>query len=211
MFIYYVYAYLRRSDGTPYYIGKGKGKRVYSSKHNVTVPSDKRYIVFLEQNLSETGALALERRYIRWYGLKINHTGILYNLTEGGDGGDTSLSPRFQESLKKRPSKKGMSYEEIYGVEKAKQLRESRSRSNLKRLGHSDLTRERISTTRKIKIAAGLIAKSIPPQTEESRRKGIEARKHNAIKISCPHCHKSGDSGAMKRWHFGRCREVKLA
>ena len=94
MNIYYVYAYLRSSDNTPYYIGKGKGTRAYDSYHKVSVPKDKSKIVFLEMNLTNVGACALERRYIRWYGRKINNTGILRNITEGGEG---NTGPRSEE------------------------------------------------------------------------------------------------------------------
>lgn len=102
---YYVYAYLRK-DGTPYYIGKGKGKRAWKKHRYVKTPKDKEQIVICECKLTEIGSLALERRLIKWYGRKDNNTGILRNMTDGGDGSNPSEEIKRKISIANKNSKR---------------------------------------------------------------------------------------------------------
>jgi hypothetical protein len=84
--MYYTYAYLRE-DKTPYYIGKGKGNRVYKKRNKgVKPPKDKSRIIFLKQNLTEEDAFKHEIYMIVVLGRIDLGTGILHNRTYGGEG-----------------------------------------------------------------------------------------------------------------------------
>lgn len=106
---YYVYAYVSKTSGLPYYIGKGKGRRAYVKNGRAVLPPDnKALIIFMETNLTEIGAYALERRYIQWYGRRDNNTGILLNRTEGGEyiaNGGARKNRKHSEETKLKMSK----------------------------------------------------------------------------------------------------------
>jgi hypothetical protein len=83
---FYTYAYLRE-DGTPYYIGKGNGKRAtVRRKKGINPPKDLSRVIYLKQNLSEEEAFKHERYMVFVFGRKDLGTGILHNRTNGGDG-----------------------------------------------------------------------------------------------------------------------------
>ena len=96
---YYTYAYLRE-DGTPYYIGKGKGNRIndYHSKF-VKVPTKERRLL-LKQNLTEEESFRHEVYMINIFGRKDLGTGILINRSDGGCGGLNVRSRTFNQQQK---------------------------------------------------------------------------------------------------------------
>ena len=130
--IFYVYAYLDprkpgkyiygeyEFDHEPFYIGKGKGKRLYrhlDGKGQSKDPNKYKVnkiqkilkdfgknpiIIKLEQNLFDKDAINIEKMYIKAIGRADINIGPLTNLTNGGDGMSGKIcSKETKEKLSK--------------------------------------------------------------------------------------------------------------
>lgn len=111
---------------------------------------------------------------------------------ESGDGGDTSQTPAYKSYMQtdKPHRNKNKTYEEIHGDEKAKELRRSRIQSNINRGCRNDVTKFKISNTRKERARDGTLNFKPPKQDL----------------VTCPHCGTTTTFGNAHRWHLDRCR-----
>jgi hypothetical protein len=174
---YYVYQYLRE-DGSPYYVGKGKGNRAYLNNRSTPKPTDLNRIIIVKDKLNESKAFELESKLIAKYGRLDLGTGILRNLTDGGEG----VSGRIDtvETINKRVTKntgKKRTPEQKLRMRQAQLVRKQKSKEEKK------IISEKISANRKGKGTAPKSAehkaklsqlnkgKSTGPRSEETKQK----------------------------------------
>jgi hypothetical protein len=138
---------------------------------------------------------------------------------ENGDGGDTSMCENYKKGIAERNQSgannpmwgrtsfaKGKTYEEIFGEDKATELKQKRVESATgRKLDEESLKK----MAKSISLATKGVTKSEQhkqnmrkPKTEEHKEK---LRKPRA-KIECPHCKSVGGISQMKRWHFSNCK-----
>ena len=191
---FYVYAYLRKSDNSPYYIGKGHGYRAFNRNHSVTVPKDRTKIVFLERNLTNLGALAIERRMIQWYGRKDINTGILRNRSDGGEGATGAV--QSEESRRRRGDANR-------GRKLPPRTKEHSIKIGLGNRGkiRSDAVKQHLSELNKGK----------PSHRKGKTNPGASLALKGKVKpkFSCPHCEKMLAINVLKQWHLDKCKEKK--
>ena len=116
---YYVYLH-KTKDGVPFYVGKGKGKRAYSTKRNADwlrfVDSIGDYDVEIpHNNLSEDKALEIEKNLIAEIGLD--------NLTNILAEGSASANP-YQYMYDTMDELIALSNVKMEDINKDKQLKE---------------------------------------------------------------------------------------
>ena len=193
---FYTYAYLRE-DKTPYYIGKGSWRRIYENKGRPCGrPKDISRVIFLKQNLTEEEAFRHEIYMIAVFGRIDLGTGILRNMSDGGEGasgmvhseeirkkisestrkGNASMTPE-QRSERSRKAQASMTPEQRSEIAKKRQANKTpEQKSEAARKGHATMTPEQRSE----RARKGQASRTSEQRSEVVKKQGEGRRKRQA-------------------------------
>ncbi len=223
---FYTYAYLRE-DRTPYYIGKGQGKRIYQSKGKPCgIPKNMSRMIYLKQNLTEDEAFRHEIYMIAVFGRKNLGTGILHNRTNGGEGASGKIvSKKTKNKLSSINIGKKVKEETKLKISQSSKGRVCNEETKIK-ISNANKGKVRNLETRK-KISEILRNRIIREETREKRRKNFSGEKNpsrrpevlekriktqTGRKLLPEHCKNIGKSkSGVKWWNNGEqtkfCKE----
>lgn len=153
--IYYVYAHYKPEDATPFYIGKGSGRRLWDKQNRsewwINIVNKYGFVAKkLIENLTHEDALKEEAKLIREYGRMDLGTGCLINLTDGMDG-NAKLSEQTKQKMSESAKGRKWSQQQKDKFSKIKKQQLAKYNPSIGRK-HSDITKRKIGEKSKQKV-----------------------------------------------------------
>jgi len=227
---FYVYVYMR-PDGSYYYVGKGKGVRAWnhSRKERIKAQPDNTKIVIVAHGLSENEAHQLEVKLIKLHGRKDIGTGILRNITNGGEGASGLIvSPENKKAMSDR-----MTGEKNHMKLPKHRLRQS---EKMKGTNHPLAKSIDLAAAHHVRMSGSANPSKNNPEFSARQSKMMRgnnpmydpatvARRDLAIsgenhytrqpgytpkKIECPHCGMLNSTTNHLRWHGDKCKQKSI-
>lgn len=169
----YVYRHITKDTNKVFYIGIGNKARANNKKSRNTywkniIEKHGYYVEVLAENISFEDAKELEVFLISLYGRKDNKTGILCNMTDGGEGTKNISESARKKISERRKGVRTLPIDYIRTEEHCKKISESKKGkpSSFKGKKHSEETKAIIKEKRALQIF-----------TEETRIKKSDAVK----------------------------------
>jgi group I intron endonuclease len=174
--MFYVYIHIRKDTGNVFYVGKGRGQRMFQKKGRnplwINIVNKHGYeVVKIADNLTEEQAFDLEKEKIAEY----RNAGYeLANMTDGGEG---SSGYKHTEEHKAKLKGNGFGHE-TWGLTflGKKHTAESKAKMSYARMGNSNKKGKKISEEGRKRISESKLGKPVlarrvltPEQVKEIR------------------------------------------